>query len=103
MLIYIMDVDTLGLFTCYVTAIFCKKKRINSLDYVETLLFNEFYSAMTIDNEKQPFTLEEVINYSLEEAEEALNNPYQFKHPIKNVAVIGAGPSGVKYSKRWPL
>jgi NADPH-dependent glutamate synthase beta subunit-like oxidoreductase len=54
---------------------------------------------MTIENERQPFSFEEVINYTIKEAKEALNDPYQFKKPIKNVAVIGAGPSGVKYSK----
>lgn len=47
---------------------------------------------MTITVEK---TLEEVISLVLEEADRALQNPYEFKKPIKNVAIIGAGPSGV--------
>lgn len=47
---------------------------------------------MTIAVEK---TLEEVISLVLEEADRALKNPYKFKKPIKNVAIIGAGPSGV--------
>lgn len=49
---------------------------------------------MTISIEK---TLEEVISLVLEEADRALENPYKFKKPIKNVAIIGAGPSGVSY------
>lgn len=40
-------------------------------------------------------TLEETVQLSLAEAEEALKHPFVFKKPIKNVAVIGAGPSGV--------
>jgi NADH dehydrogenase FAD-containing subunit len=39
--------------------------------------------------------IEQVIEESVKEAEEALENPYVFEKPIKNVAVIGAGPSGV--------
>jgi NADPH-dependent glutamate synthase beta subunit-like oxidoreductase len=54
---------------------------------------------MTIQDQKQPFTFEEVIDYTIKEAKEALDDPYKFKKPIKNVAVIGAGPSGVKYIK----
>ncbi|KAG2193831.1 hypothetical protein INT47_004698 [Mucor saturninus] len=40
-------------------------------------------------------TLEETVQLSLAEAEEALKHPFVFKKPIKNVAVIGAGPSGL--------
>lgn len=47
---------------------------------------------MTVPEEK---TLEEVIALVLEESERALKEPYEFKKPIKNVAVIGAGPSGL--------
>lgn len=52
---------------------------------------------MTIPMEGERKTLEETIKMSIEEAEEALKHPYVFKKPIKNVAVIGAGPSGVSY------
>ncbi|KAG2231831.1 hypothetical protein INT48_003749 [Thamnidium elegans] len=47
---------------------------------------------MTIPVEK---TLEEVISLVLEESKKALKYPYKFKKPIKNVAIIGAGPSGL--------
>ncbi|GAA5808208.1 hypothetical protein MFLAVUS_001593 [Mucor flavus] len=52
---------------------------------------------MTIAVEK---TLEEVISLVLEEADRALKNPYKFKKPIKNVAIIGAGPSGLPTARR---
>lgn len=47
---------------------------------------------MTIVPEK---SLEEVISFVLEESERALKQPYKFKNTIKNIAVIGSGPSGV--------
>lgn len=39
--------------------------------------------------------IEELIKECELEAEEALKDPYVFEKPIQNVAVIGAGPSGV--------
>jgi NADH dehydrogenase FAD-containing subunit len=50
---------------------------------------------MTIPVENKQMPLEDTIKMSLDEAEEALKHPFAFKKPIKNVAVIGAGPSGV--------
>lgn len=41
-------------------------------------------------------TPEEVIKETLAESADAFENPYVFKNPIKRVAVIGAGPSGVR-------
>jgi hypothetical protein len=42
-------------------------------------------------------SLEEIHNRALEEAEAAIKHPYVFRKPIKSVAVIGAGSSGVSY------
>lgn len=42
-------------------------------------------------------SFEDLVNKSLEEANEALKDPYVFKSDIKKVAVIGAGPSGVSH------
>ncbi|OBZ88400.1 Thiol-specific monooxygenase [Choanephora cucurbitarum] len=39
--------------------------------------------------------VKEIERIALEEAEQALQHPFQFKGPIKKVAVIGAGPSGL--------
>ena len=39
--------------------------------------------------------MDQVINESLQESKASLSDPYTFDKPIKNVAVIGAGPSGV--------
>lgn len=52
---------------------------------------------MSIDDESKPkeITFEDIVNKSLEEANEALKDPYVFKSDIQKVAVIGAGPSGV--------
>ncbi|KAI8995016.1 hypothetical protein BDB01DRAFT_775022 [Pilobolus umbonatus] len=43
--------------------------------------------------------IEKVNNLFLEEAEEALRNPFVFKKSIKNVAVIGAGVSGLSSAR----
>ncbi|KAI8358530.1 hypothetical protein BD560DRAFT_405692 [Blakeslea trispora] len=40
-------------------------------------------------------SVEEIQRAALEEAKQALQNPYEFKKSIKKVAVIGAGPSGL--------
>ncbi|KAI7907466.1 uncharacterized protein BX663DRAFT_491014 [Cokeromyces recurvatus] len=40
-------------------------------------------------------SLEEITREALEESKAALKNPYIFQKPITNVAVIGAGPSGL--------
>ncbi|KAG1077247.1 hypothetical protein G6F42_024976 [Rhizopus arrhizus] len=52
---------------------------------------------MSIDDESKPkeITFEDIVNKSLEEANEALKDPYVFKSDIQKVAVIGAGPSGL--------
>lgn len=51
---------------------------------------------MTIlKNEEDQKPIEDLIEECLKEAEEALKHPFVFEKPIKNVAVIGAGPSGV--------
>ena len=42
-------------------------------------------------------SLDDVKKKALYEATEAKNNPYTFKRSIKRVAIIGAGPSGVRY------
>lgn len=42
-------------------------------------------------------SLEEIHEIIINEAEEALKDPYVFKNTIKNVAVIGAGPAGVSH------
>lgn len=47
------------------------------------------------DNTTKQITFEEIVQKSLEEANEALKDPYVFKKRIGKVAVIGAGPSGV--------
>lgn len=46
-------------------------------------------------NPEEQKPMEELIKECEHEAEEALKDPYVFEKPIKNVAVIGAGPSGV--------
>jgi hypothetical protein len=43
-------------------------------------------------------SLDQVVEETVAEAMEALEDPYRFAHPIKRVAIIGAGPSGVKCS-----
>ncbi|KAL7334145.1 hypothetical protein PS15p_202955 [Mucor circinelloides] len=52
---------------------------------------------MSINDESKPkeITFEDIVNRSLEEANEALKDPYVFKSDIQKVAVIGAGPSGL--------
>ncbi|CAO3596295.1 unnamed protein product [Absidia cylindrospora] len=43
--------------------------------------------------------MNQVVEETLSEAHEALNDPYQFEHPLSRVAVIGAGPAGVATAK----
>lgn len=52
---------------------------------------------MSIEQENQPaqISFQDIVDKSLEEANEALKDPYVFKSDIQKVAVIGAGPSGV--------
>ena len=42
-------------------------------------------------------SLDDIKKKALYEATEAKNNPYTFERTIKRVAIIGAGPSGVRY------
>ncbi|KAI8342130.1 hypothetical protein BC941DRAFT_346314 [Chlamydoabsidia padenii] len=44
-------------------------------------------------------SLDQVIEETIAEALEALEDPYHFRHPIKRVAVVGAGPAGVTAAK----
>lgn len=48
-------------------------------------------------NPQEQKPIEELIKECELEAEEALKDPYVFEKPIQNVAVIGAGPSGVSW------
>ncbi|KAL9544528.1 hypothetical protein MBANPS3_007573 [Mucor bainieri] len=52
---------------------------------------------MSIEDGNPPsqISFEDLVNKSLEEANEALKDPYVFKSDIQKVAVIGAGPSGL--------
>jgi len=52
---------------------------------------------MSIEQENQPtqISFQDIVDKSLEEANEALKDPFVFKSDIQKVAVIGAGPSGV--------
>lgn len=45
--------------------------------------------------ETRELSLEEIREIVINEADEALKDPYVFKKPIENVAIIGAGPAGV--------
>lgn len=49
------------------------------------------------ENTTKQITFEEIVQKSMEEANEALKDPYIFKTHIRKVAVIGAGPSGVSW------
>jgi hypothetical protein len=40
-------------------------------------------------------TMPQVIKETTTEAQAALDDPFDFEHSIKTVAVVGAGPSGV--------
>lgn len=42
-------------------------------------------------------SVDQVVEETIAEAMEALEDPYRFAHPIKRVAIIGAGPAGVKF------
>lgn len=55
-------------------------------------------------------TVPQVIEETISEAGEALIDPFDFKHSIKSVAVVGAGPSGVSrnegiliYANQFPF
>ncbi|KAI7879894.1 FAD/NAD(P)-binding domain-containing protein [Lichtheimia hyalospora FSU 10163] len=55
---------------------------------------------MTIDPpQAQLLTKEQVIDKTHQESLNALKDPYVFPKPIKNVAVIGAGPAGLVAAK----
>lgn len=45
--------------------------------------------------EKDILSFEELVKLITSQAQIALDHPYVFKRPIKNVVVIGAGPHGV--------
>lgn len=49
----------------------------------------------TAETQKKNKTMNQVIEESISEALQAFEDPYVFEKPIKRVAVIGAGPSGL--------
>jgi hypothetical protein len=48
---------------------------------------------------KEDISFKQFVDAIHQQAQAALDDPYVFKRPIKNVAVIGAGAHGVSHSQ----
>lgn len=46
-------------------------------------------------SETKDYSYKKITEIIQQEAQIALEHPYTFKNPVRNVAVIGAGPYGV--------
>jgi NADH dehydrogenase FAD-containing subunit len=66
-------------------------------------MINDTSSPVILDIQDKPNdkpamndkTMPQVIKETTTEAQAALDDPFDFEHSIKTVAVVGAGPSGV--------